>query len=250
MRWLTNVMWAQLVLAGVSLAGMVFDARELLGVSVWLKPLKFELSIFVYLLTLGWMIRFYPSGFRPAERVARIAAVAMAVEIFFIVMQASRGVTSHFNESTGFDLLVFNVMGLFILLNSYAGARLAWMYWRSPPPSPPAPGLLAGIRWGLVLLLAGSLEAAAMLARSAHTVGAADGGAGLPLVNWSLAHGDLRAAHAMGLHGMQALPLTGWLVDRFQLPRPAALVSLAALLYTGIFLYLLTQALAGRPVLG
>jgi hypothetical protein len=127
MRWLTWTMWAQLALAGVSLAGLAFDSRELLGVSVWLKPLKFEVSIFVFLLTFGWMIRFYPFGFRPVERVARIAAVAMAVEIFFIVMQAWRGVTSHFNASTAFDLRVFNVMGLFILLNTYAIAKLAWL---------------------------------------------------------------------------------------------------------------------------
>ncbi len=248
MRWLTRVMWAQLPLAVVALSGMVFDSRQLLGVSVWLKPLKFEVSIFIFLLTLGWMIRFYPPGFRPAEWVARTAALAMAVEIALVNLQAARGVTSHFNNSTLFDAIVFNTMGLFILLNSFAAARLAWLYWTAPP-STLAPGLLWGIRWGLVLLLAGSIEAGPMLARLAHTVGAADGGAGLPLVNWSVAHGDLRAAHAMGLHGMQALPLAGWLVERWKLARPAALVSGAALAYTVIFLLLLWQALAGRPVL-
>jgi hypothetical protein len=46
MRWLNRVMWLQLLLAGLALAGMLFDSRELLGVPVWLKPLKFALSIF------------------------------------------------------------------------------------------------------------------------------------------------------------------------------------------------------------
>ncbi len=248
MRWLTRVMWAQLLLATVALSGMAFDSRQLLGVSVWLKPLKFEVSIFIFLLTLGWMIRFYPPGFRPAEWVARMAALAMAVEIAFVNLQAARGVTSHFNNSTLFDGIVFNTMGLFILLNSLAAARLAWLYWIAPP-STLGPGLLWGIRWGLLLLLAGSIEAGPMLARLAHTVGAADGGTGLPLVNWSVSHGDLRVAHAMGLHGMQALPLAGWLVERWKLARPAALVCGAALGYTAIFLLLLWQALAGRPVL-
>ena len=248
MRWLTPVMWAQLPLALVALVGLAFDSRELLGVNVWLKPLKFEISTFIFLLTLGWMIRFYPAGFRPGERVAKMAAVAMAVEIALVVLQGARGVRSHFNDSTSFDGAVFTVMGLFILLNSFAVAKMAWLYWTAPPATL-APGLLWGIRWGLMLLLAGSMEAGPMLARLAHTVGAADGGAGLPMVNWSLAHGDLRVAHALGLHGMQALPLAGWLVDRWRLARPAALVSGAAVAYTGLFLLLLRQALAGRPVL-
>ncbi len=249
MRWLERVMWAQLVLVAVALAGMVFDSRELLGVSVWLKPFKFELSIFIFLLTLGWMIRFYPPGFRPVEHVARFAAIAMAVEIFFTDVQAARGVTSHFNHSTWFDARLFNLMGVFILLNTYAAGKITWLYWTAPPSPLPA-GLLWGIRWGLVLLLAGSLEALPMLMRMAHTVGAADGGAGMPLTNWSVGHGDLRAPHALGLHGMQALPLAGWIVDRLRLAPASLIVSAAALGYTCLFLLLLRQALHGRPLLG
>ncbi len=148
MLWLDRVMWAQLALAALALAlaGLALDSRELLGVSVWLKPLKFEISIFIFLFTLRWMIPLYPPGFCPAERVARYAAVAMAAEIALINLQAARGVTSHFNESTWFDALVFNVMGLFILLNTYAAGNLAWLYWTAPP-SMLGPGLLWGIRW-------------------------------------------------------------------------------------------------------
>ncbi len=247
MRWLKMVMWAMLPLAAASLVGMALDSRQLLGVSVWLKPFKFQTSVFIYLFTLGWMIRFYPAGFRPAERVATMAAASMAIEIVLIVMQAARGVTSHFNESPGLDGAVFAIMGIFIVLNTYAGGRLTWLYWMAPPKL--TPGLLSGIRWGLVLLLAGSFEAVAMLGRAAHTVGAADGGPGLPLVNWSLTHGDLRVAHAMALHGLQALPLAGWLADRLKAPRPATLVTIAAAIYTVIAAMLFLQAIAGRPVL-
>lgn len=249
MRWLDRVMWAQLMLATVALAGMLFDSRELLGVSVWLKPFKFEVSIFIFLLTLGWMIRFYPVGFRPVEQVARFAAIAMAVEIFFINVQAARGVTSHYNHSSWFNARAFNLMGIFILLNTYAAGKLTWLYWTAPPSAMPL-GLLWGIRWGLMFLLAGSFEAVPMLMGVAHTVGAADGGAGMPLTNWSVAHGDLRAAHALGLHGMQALPFVGWIVDRVQLARAPMMVSAAALAYTLLFLLLLMQALSGRPLLG
>jgi hypothetical protein len=80
----------------------------------------------------------------------------------------------------------------------------------------------------------------------AHTVGAPDGGPGIPGTGWSREHGDLRVPHFFGLHAMQFLPLLAWL---WKPKRPRAIIAAGAA-YAAFFLMALVQALAGRPFLG
>jgi hypothetical protein len=53
---------------------MVVDHRQLLGVSVWLKPWKFAVSITLYALTVAWMVTLVDRGARLARRAATVAA--------------------------------------------------------------------------------------------------------------------------------------------------------------------------------
>lgn len=86
----------------------------------------------------------------------------------------------------------------------------------------------------------------------AHTVGAPDGGLGLPLTNWSALHGDLRVAHFFGLHALQLLPLIALLlrqVPGLSTERQVWLVLVAAGSALGLFALLLWQALRGQALL-
>lgn len=235
-------------LAAIPLAAiaMTLDSRELLGVNIWVKPLKFLISTSLFMATAAFLIRFVASP-TEARWIGSIIAVSMIVENVLISMQAMRGERSHFNVATPFNGAVFNVMGLFIVANTVA---MAWLFLVSmrAPAQPIGAGLLTGIRTGLALFLAGSLQAGFMLRIAAHTVGAPDGGPGLPIINFSRMHGDLRVAHAVGLHAIQVLPIAGLLVDRFSLANPAVTVIIAAVLYGGLFVLVLLQALAGKPL--
>ena len=88
----------------------------------------------------------------------------------------------------------------------------------------------------------------------AHTVGAPDGGPGLPVVNWSTRAGDLRVAHFLSFHALQILPLAGFALSRGKTDWPArrqtAFVFALAVLYAVGFSLLFLQAMRGRPLLG
>ena len=87
-----------------------------------------------------------------------------------------------------------------------------------------------------------------MTVAGAHTVGAPDGGPGLPGTGWSTRHGDIRVAHFVGLHGAQIIPLLLWLRRRVRPIGPhRSSVMVAAASYASLFVVLLWQALRGQP---
>jgi hypothetical protein len=89
-----------------------------------------------------------------------------------------------------------------------------------------------------------------MTIAGAHTVGAPDGGPGLPGTGWSTEHGDLRVPHFLGLHALQALPLVALMLRRRKLGDAVRvrLTLIASAGYVALFGILLWQALSGEPV--
>lgn len=235
-------------LAGICILLALFDPRVITGVNAWVKPLKFALSIAIFLWTMGCYLLVFPSGslFRKLVRWSFI--VSMVVEMILIAMQAVRGVPSHFNVATSFDAFVFGMMGTFIFYNTAIMLVLAIaMFWRKPnlPLS-----LQTALVAGLLISLFGSWMGTQMVNQMAHTVGAADGGTGSFLLNWSISHGDLRVAHFFGLHALQLLPLLAWAFAKWWGELPALLFTLtASLAYLAFVAMVYLQAKAGIPFL-
>jgi hypothetical protein len=257
------IMAADLVLA---LCGLVVDRQVITGAPAWLKPAKFALSTMIA----AWSFAFCIASTRIWPRITRaldiVLAGALAIEIGLIDMQAARGTTSHFNIATPFDGAVFAVMGVSILCIWLAMLMLTVVLFRQPYASP-AWGW--ALRLGMVLALIGTgsgglmtvpnsqqLAAAHVSGRlpiaGAHTVGAPDGGPGLPVTGWSADHGDLRVAHFMGMHGLQVLPVLAWWIAR---RRPVAdertqrdLIFAAAASYLALFGLILGQAFRGQSI--
>ena len=111
---------------------------------------------------------------------------------------------------------------------------------------------LWGIRSGLVIFLVASAIGGVMIAHGSHSVGIKDGGPGLPIVNWSTKGGDLRAAHFLGLHALQVLPIVGFLISRhrsWKTSQKTAYVLALSGAYALLIGFLYFQAIQGLPVL-
>lgn len=239
---------------GLVLLGLMpLDDYEILGVDRWLKPFKFCVSVAVFLWTVAWLMPHLPAERSLRGGIRWSLASAQIGEIGAIVMQAARGTRSHFNFDTPFDTSVFALMGVLIVINTLAVALLLYLFCARSTPSVARP-YLWGIRLGILVFLLGSAAGGVMLERGTHTVGAPDGGPGLPLTNWSTEAGDLRAAHLVGLHAFQVLPFVGFLASRRGGRRSAA--SAVRLVFAFSSFYVLAgailfwRALSGYPVVG
>jgi len=262
---LTATGLAMVAVLALTVVGLAIDPRVVTGAPVWLKPAKFAVSIAIYSLTLAWMFTFLGAWLRTRRIVGWTTAIAMVVEMVIIGGQAFRGTTSHFNAETPFDMVLFVTMGFAIVVQTLSTIAVAVALWRTHFANQP---LGWAMRLGMTLTIVGAftgglmttpttrqLDAAragqGMAVSGAHTVGAPDGGPGLPGTGWSTAHGDLRVPHFVGLHALQALPVIAVVLGRRRLPESARvrLIKIAAGSYVGLFGILLAQALRGQSVL-
>jgi hypothetical protein len=237
---------AHAVLIVFLIPAAIVDPTELLGVSRWIKPLKFAISVPIFLGTMIWLLSYLPrSGVRTV--ISYAVAVSMTTEMVLIMLQAARGVRSHFNHATDFDGAVFSAMGMLIMVNTAAVIHTIYLFFTRTTTIRGAH--LAGVRLGLIIFVAASLQGGLMVARDAHTVGIHDGGPGLPIVNWSTGAGDLRVAHFAGLHALQGLPILGWLFDRSGARNGRLWVAGAAVAWAVVTVLLVIQALNGQPLI-
>ena len=252
------------VLAGLSLVGVLVDPRRITGAPAWLKPFKFAVSIAVYTVTLAWIFGWLMDRPRLRRVVGWTSAVVFVLEVAIIDAQAWRGTTSHFNSATTLDRTLFVVMGAAIVLQTLISVAVAVALWRHRFADRT---LGWALRLGMTLTIVGAMTGSLMTrptseqlaaARAgapmtiigAHTVGAPDGGPGVPVTGWSREHGDLRVPHFVSLHAIQALILAAILLRRWRRPEAArvrAMLAVAAS-YAALFALLLWGALSGHSV--
>jgi hypothetical protein len=261
---LTAVGLFMLALTPVTILAMWIDPRIITGAPAWLKPAKFAISISIFCLTMAAIFHLLPEWRRLRAVVGWVTAMVFVIEIAIIDAQAWRGTTSHFNVGTMLDGVLFSTMGSLIVLQTLMTAAVAVALWRQTFTDR---ALGWALRLGLTLSIVGASTGGLMTrptsaqladARAgqrmtiagAHTVGAPDGGPGLPGTGWSLEHGDLRIPHFIGLHAVQVLPIVALFLARRRVADAARfrLILIVAGSYAALFGLLLWQALRGQSV--
>jgi hypothetical protein len=190
----------------------ILDSRELLGVSVWEKPIKFYISVAIFSFTYSWLSSFLTRGGRWVKLTGLVIAVSLAVENILILAVASNGETSHFNVSTPTAIAIWSIMATFISIVLFSTIFISLMILFQKQQEFNLKLALAlgsintAVGMGLAYLM--TWPTATQLANyqgiaGAHAVGVSDGGPGLPFLGWSTVAGDLRVGHFFGLHSIQ-----------------------------------------------
>ncbi|MCS4435496.1 hypothetical protein [Aquiflexum gelatinilyticum] len=228
------------ILFFILLAISFFDDRTLNGVNVWMKPMKFAVSIGIFSWTMAWYL-FYLPQIRKVQKIKLTIITAMIIEMVIIIYQASRGELSHFNVSSVGNAVLFQIMGIAILINTI---MVFWAYRLFSVVESLFAGYKRGIRLGMLIFIVASMEGYLMAANLSHTVGAPDGQEGIFFLNWAKAYGDLRIFHFFGIHALQTVPLFAWYFARKDVKK----VNIFAVIYFIFSLGTFWYAMAGRGI--
>lgn len=240
--------YAGLVHAGLFLIFIplyTLDDRLITGINAWIKPMKFALSITIYLWTFAWLLQ-YVQSVKKVKFISWGIIVCMVVEMVIITLQAARGVPSHFNITSVQNAILFSTMGTFIGINTLLVLYVLILFFTKAVT---ISDRITRVAWraGLLLFFLGGISGGLMVTNLAHTVGAPDGGPGLPFVNWSTVAGDIRVAHFITLHGLQLVPLFIFAFrERVKFQLPFALMTFV--LYSVLCIALHLLAFAGKPL--
>ncbi|MCU0948399.1 MAG: hypothetical protein MUF47_09135 [Porphyrobacter sp.] len=242
-----------LALGLLAIALQTLDPRELAGVNIWVKPAKFGFSLALHMATLALIARLMSFGAAASTLVALAAVLsvaAAAVEMVWIIRQAGLAQQSHFNVSTPFHAVMYQVMAvgavLIIGAASVVGALVAvdegWSHGEV-------------LRWGIA---SGLIAGTALTLFTAFSIGAAmspfvgpeiAAAARMPITGWSLDRGDLRVSHFLATHMLQIVPLAALAADRWLAPATAlAAVWLIAAGWSALTFWTWAAAKAGLPL--
>lgn len=243
---LANLGTAGLLLAIILIFYSFFNEEIVLGINSMYKPIKFALSIWIYAWTMAFLF-FYVKDQAKVRTYSWVAIVVMGFEQFAVTSQAFRGEQSHFNMANVYGIILYALMGIFILTLTLHTLYLAIVFIRQKKYTLP-PNLVLSIKIALIYFVIFSLFGGYISSLTGHTVGANDGGTGLPFLNWSTAFGDLRVAHFVGIHALQIIPVFAWITHRITSESKSSQAIWAfSICYFAYVCFVMIQAFMGQP---
>lgn len=242
--------------AVLSLILMAFDGRTIgADISIWAKPLKFNLSLAIHAATLAWVTSRLSPAFRSNWLLSIVALAflgASVMEIGYITYQAAIGEPSHFNMSTTFNRLMWSAMAIaaVVVIAPAAVLGVAAMLDNDVSLAPSARlAVVIGLTGGTLLTLVTAFSIGANMSAFVGSV-PVDDSQRMILTGWSLIAGDLRVPHFLSTHMIQIIPVAGIVIARLMISRIGfVVVAAASMLYVAFTLFEYARALDGAPSL-
>lgn len=203
-RWLTICGWLLVGSGVLHIFVMLWQGGIWEGAVSWRKPILFGISTGITMVSIGWVLRqVRATGYD--RWISPLVSIALVVEVGLITLQQWRGVASHFNQSTEFNLWIDQSISYLITV---AAAYIFWITWRSFERMAVQRDLVFAIRAGMlflslscligfVILLAGQSQLAAN--SDPETIGKA---------------GVLKFPHGFAIHAIQLLPALCWAMSK------------------------------------
>ncbi|HMP28338.1 MAG TPA: hypothetical protein PKD85_01985 [Saprospiraceae bacterium] len=217
------------------------STTQVYGVNAWFKPFKFAFSTFTFAWAMAWYCYYLPDFNLRLFNWSVI--VLLSFEVIYIAYMAGQGKISHYNISSPFYAAMFSMMALAATLVTLYTAYVGILFFAKEFPTLPN-YYLWGLRLGIIIFVIFSFEGFLMGSRMSHSVGLVNDNSNLYVFGWSTKVGDLRVAHFIGMHALQALPILS-----YYLFKNTKLTLLAGLLYGLLALFTLLQALHSKPLL-
>lgn len=250
---LSRLGWALLLAVPVFAAFAMFVPAGTVAINPWIKPIKFSMSFSTFASTVSLLLLALRIPKWQLTLVRRAIAASVALEILSLAAQAWRS-AYHLSGQSLLDTSLAQLTNSMVMVNTTIVCWMLALFFanrvRTDQIDRP---MVAAIRHSLVIFLAGNAIGGYMLARGSHTVGTADGGPGLPFVNWSVIGGDLRIAHFIAIHAIQIVPLFAYILSQMSPVLPvkhrriaAGALALAVSVAVGATF---VQAALGHPLL-
>lgn len=243
-----------LALIPLLLVAASVDQRTMNGVSIWTKPIKFNISIVMYLGTLTWFAGWIDRSVMTRNSY-RIYVLILCGTLLFMLpwlySAALLGEPAHFNREHPILAPMYKLMGVVSVLfttGALVYAVLIAINRRSPLAAYFKYAVVSSLTISFVFTVVMAGELASM---DSHWIGGtASDENGLWILGWSRDGGDLRVAHFFSLHAMHFIPIVALIGLPKGLdikPRLSAIV--LSLLYCGLLFHVYFQAKNGNPFL-
>lgn len=253
---------AMAVLTVAILPLLFLDTRTLLGGNVWVKPLKFSLSVGLYSFTTVWVMFTFLKDWKHQHKIQMVLTMTSFIEIVLITLQAARGEASHFNITTTWNQIIFSVMGTSI---SIFWAFHLWMGYQIFRKQAIPESVKESLVWGLTIAGFGmiigfmmtsprpeqleAVKAGILETSGSHQFGSGDPGKGILFFGWSTKLGDMRVPHFFGMHVMQIFVfLAAYLSRKVDTLQNRTLVRFTGILFLSMNAIMVIQTFNGESV--